>query len=280
MQTPQDVQHSSYVNMTPNECVTRYLNRTLFTKALCAVAAVALMFPPMWAWSNDKVGFEGFALGLALACAVALVEVILLSRWLLDFECIMMNDCDPVKMYQAESLLDGHLKLKNERATHLLIGAQAAMLMGDVGRAEHLMRSSVSLKAPNASSRLLITSIETGCAVIKQDWLTVQALRDDLNNRSQTLRGALCNSAELQALYACVPLAIAQGNVLLAETLLGQSFTRAIFIEQFASLTYHQAELEELKGNLAEARACYERAASLGGTCHFARSAANWLATH
>lgn len=280
MQTDNAAQHSSFVSLTPYECAIKYKNRDLLVRYGCATMDVVLTLVACWPYLLGEVGRTRLLVAIPIVLVVVAVELLLIIRGNADFQGIVTNDCDPVKMLKVEDHLLGHIKWRSRRMQHLLIASQAAMLAGDVARSRQLLETATEIGRLSATLKPMASNIRIGYAILEKDWPQVRSLRDELATYLPKSRGALKAGIEMIMLFTDEALAAAEGDLQTAEKLLDKIDVTAKMPEQRASAAFRRAQLESLKGNDAAARPYYEQARNEGGTCHFAYQAAEWLATH
>lgn len=280
MQAANTAQHSSYASLTPSECAIKYRNRDLLGRFGCAAAAVVLTLVACWPYVMGQAGWPRLLLAIPIVVACVAVEFLLFSRWGMDFQGIVTNDCDPAKMLKVEELLLGRIKNRRTRAQHLLIASQAAMLTGDVARSRQLRDEAVATGKLAGSFKFMALNIGIGCANLEKDWQQVSSLRDEVAASYPKARGVLKAGLDQVLAFADEALAATEGDLQTAETLLDKIDALAKLPEQQASAAFRRAELETLKGNDEAARPHYMKAEREGGTCFFAREAAAWLAAH
>lgn len=280
MQTDNAAQHSSFVSLTPYECAIKYKNRDLLVRYGCATMDVVLTLVACWPYLLGEVGRTRLLVAIPIVLVVVAVELLLIIRGNADFQGIVTNDCDPVKMLKVEDHLLGHIKWRSRRMQHLLIASQAAMLAGDVARSRQLLDATTATGRLSATLKPMASNIRIGYAILEKDWPQVRSLRDELATYLPKSRGALKAGIEMIMLFTDEALAAAEGDLQTAEKLLDKIDVTAKMPEQRASAAFRRAQLESLKGNDAAARPYYEQARNEGGTCHFAYQAAEWLATH
>ena len=280
MQTDNAAQHSSFVSLTPYECAIKYKNRDLLVRYGCATMDVVLTLVACWPYLLGEVGRTRLLVAIPIVLVVVAVELLLIIRGNADFQGIVTNDCDPVKMLKVEDHLLGHIKWRSRRMQHLLIASQAAMLAGDVARSRQLLDATTATGRLSATLKPMASNIRIGYAILEKDWPQVRSLRDELATYLPKSRGALKAGIEMIMLFTDEALAAAEGDLQTAEKLLDKIDVTAKMPEQRASAAFRRAQLESLKGNDAAARPYYEQARNECGTCHFAYQAAEWLATH
>lgn len=280
MQTDNATQHSSYANLTPYECAIKFKNRDLLVRYGCATMAVVLTLVACWPYLLGEVGRTRLLVAIPIVLVVVAVELLLIIRGNADFQGIVTNDCDPVKMLKVEDHLLGHIKWRSRRMQHLLIASQAAMLAGDVARSRQLLDATTATGRLSATLKPMASNIHIGQASLEKDWPQVRSLRDELAAYLPKSRGSLKAGIEMIMLFTDEALAVAEGDLQTAEKLLDKLDGVVKMPEQRASAAFRRAELESLKGDDAAARPYFERARNEGGTCHFAYQAAEWLAAH
>lgn len=280
MQTDNAAQHSSFVNLTPHECAIKFKNRDLLVRYGCATMDVVLTLVACWPYLLGEVGRTRLLVAIPIVLVVVAVELLLIIRGNADFQGIVTNDCDPVKMLKVEDHLLGHIKWRSRRMQHLLIASQAAMLAGDVARSRQLLDATTATGRLSATLKPMASNIRISQASLEKDWPQVRSLRDELAAYLPKSRGSLKAGIEMIMLFTDEALAAAEGDLQTAEKLLDKLDGVVKMPEQRASAAFRRAELESLKGNDAAARPYYEQARNEGGTCYFAYQAAEWLAAH
>lgn len=280
MQETANGQHSSYVNLRPNECVAHYLNQDIITRVACVVGGVLVAIGTSAAVAMGALGRMAYLFAVVLVIAIAAIEVVLILRYQYDFQGIVTLDCDPKKMLETEKLLGTRLRFKNRKVQHQLIGAQAAMLTGDSALATRMLGAVPTTMRENAATKLMKKNIAIGCARLEKRWDQVRVLRDEVAAEAKNLRKALKGTADLLVLIADQSLAVADNDLQSAEELLDRYEAAAQFPQQRANAAYRRGELECLKGNFDAARTAYQQAADMGGTCQFAELARAWLEAH
>lgn len=280
MQTDNAAQHSSFVSLTPYECAIKYKNRDLLVRYGCATMDVVLTLVACWPYLLGEVGRTRLLVAIPIVLVVVAVELLLIIRGNADFQGIVTNDCDPVKMLKVEDHLLGHIKWRSRRMQHLLIASQAAMLAGDVARSRQLLDATTATGRLSATLKPMASNIRISQASLEKDWPQVRSLRDELAAYLPKSRGSLKAGIEMIMLFTDEALAAAEGDLQTAEKLLDKLDGVVKMPEQRASAAFRRAELESLKGNDAAARPYYEQARNEGGTCYFAYQAAEWLAAH